>query len=103
MINRCEFLHRAEGALLTTSMALAAPKLARAADDEDIGELTLNDPISFSGQIAFTAGGTDAGMMFGYFNTKDVTYTARHPKDYRPKLHEQTVVHVPYPENGRKY
>jgi hypothetical protein len=38
---------------------------------DDIGELTLDDPISFSGQIAFTAGGTDAGMMFGYFNKTD--------------------------------
>src|SRR5262249_20086950 len=38
---------------------------------DDIGELTLDDPISFSGQIAFTAGGTDAGMMFGYFNKDD--------------------------------
>jgi hypothetical protein len=190
---------------------------------DDVGELTLDDPISFSGQIAFTAGGTDAGMMFGYFNDKDVkvelkdaesgapmpqtmvlaiegptrigyqfsaqlaptrqlashsdgpifvpdgkkrpftfkydpkenngvgritvsiddvvhkldltpqqraagtkfnrfglmnirrggkyvtvyfddlSYTARRPKDYRPMQHEQAIVHVPYPENGRKY
>ena len=190
---------------------------------DDIGELTLNDPIAFSGQIAFTAGGTDAGMMFGYFNSKDATvelkdaesgapmpqtmvlaiegptrigyqfsaqlaltrqlsshtdgpvfvpdgtkhpftfkydpyankgvgrimmsiddvvhsvnltpeqrsagakfnrfgllnirrggkyvtvylddlnYTARHPQGYQPKRHDQAAVHVPYPENGRKY
>ena len=36
-----------------------------------IGHLTLDDPISFSGSIAFTDGATDAGMFFGYFNTKE--------------------------------
>ncbi len=190
---------------------------------DDIGRLTLDDPISFSGQIAFTAGGTDAGMAFGYFNkisrmaeltdpesgaplpqtmlleiegptrigyylsaqlsptrtlashsegpifvptgekhhftfdydpsanngvgqitmsidneahTLDLTpqqraahvtfdrfgllnirrggkyvtvylddlrYTARRPADYRPRQYEQTITHVPYPPNGRKY
>jgi hypothetical protein len=190
---------------------------------DDVGQLTLDDPISFSGQIAFTAGGTDAGMMFGYFSKKDslvdltdpvsgspqpqtmvlaiegptrigynfsaqltptralsshsdgpifvpdgvkhsfsfqydphanrnvgritikldndvrtldltpkqrtagatfdrfgllnirrggkyvtvylddLTYTARHPRDYRSKSYEQSVVHVPYPPNGRRY
>jgi hypothetical protein len=35
---------------------------------DDIGELTLDDPISFSGTINFVAAGTDASMMFGYFN-----------------------------------
>jgi hypothetical protein len=38
---------------------------------DDIGALTLDDPISFSGHIAFTAGATDAGMMLGYFNASD--------------------------------
>jgi hypothetical protein len=38
---------------------------------DDVGKLTLNDPIRFSGSIAFTAGGTDAGMFFGYFNRKE--------------------------------
>jgi hypothetical protein len=33
----------------------------------------------------------------------DLNYTARRRKDYRPVQHEQKVVHVPYPENGRKY
>jgi hypothetical protein len=36
-----------------------------------------------------------------YFD--DMNYTARRPKDYQPAQHEQKVVHVPYPENGRKY
>jgi hypothetical protein len=51
---------------------------------DDIGELTLEDPISFSGQIAFTAGGTDAGMMFGYFNTKDVMANLVEPESGAP-------------------
>jgi hypothetical protein len=38
---------------------------------DDVGRLTLDDPIEFAGQIAFTAGATDAGMFFGYFNVKD--------------------------------
>jgi len=36
---------------------------------DEIGMLTLEDPLMFSGQIAFVAGGTDAGMAFGYFNS----------------------------------
>lgn len=35
---------------------------------DDVGELTLEDPISFSGSISFTEGMTDAGAFFGYFN-----------------------------------
>lgn len=38
---------------------------------DDVGTLTLDDPIQFSGNIAFTAGATDAGMFFGYFNRKE--------------------------------
>lgn len=38
---------------------------------DNIGSLTLNDPISFSGSIAFVAGTTDAAMYFGYFNSKE--------------------------------
>jgi hypothetical protein len=33
----------------------------------DVGELTLDDPISFSGTICFTDGMTDAAAYFGYF------------------------------------
>ncbi len=35
---------------------------------DDVGLLTLDDPISFSGTICFTAGMTDASAYFGYFN-----------------------------------
>jgi hypothetical protein len=38
---------------------------------DDVGELTLDDAISVSGTIAFVNGGTDASMMFGYFNRAD--------------------------------
>jgi hypothetical protein len=35
---------------------------------DDVGTLTLDDPISFSGTICFTDGMTDAAAFFGYFN-----------------------------------
>jgi hypothetical protein len=38
---------------------------------DDVGKLTLDDPVRFSGKIAFTGGATDAGMFFGYFNKKE--------------------------------
>ena len=37
---------------------------------DDIGRVTLDDPIDFSGSVAFTDGGTDSGMFLGYFNAK---------------------------------
>jgi hypothetical protein len=35
---------------------------------DDVGALTLDDPISFSGTICFVDGMTDAAAFFGYFN-----------------------------------
>ncbi|MGE5310958.1 MAG: hypothetical protein ACM3MN_04380, partial [Nitrospirota bacterium] len=35
---------------------------------DDVGGMTLDDPVKFSGNISFVNGGTDAGMFFGYFN-----------------------------------
>src|SRR5690606_12110038 len=35
---------------------------------DNVGELTLDDPIAFSGSICFTEGMTDAAAYFGYFN-----------------------------------
>lgn len=35
---------------------------------DDVGRLTLDDPISFSGIICFTDGMTDAAAYFGYFH-----------------------------------
>jgi hypothetical protein len=37
---------------------------------DDIGKLTLDDPISFSGQVCFTADSTDSGMQIGYFSAE---------------------------------
>jgi hypothetical protein len=39
---------------------------------DDIGELTLDDPVSFSGKVCFVNDSTDAGMQIGYFNSKDL-------------------------------
>src|SRR5262249_25835259 len=38
---------------------------------DDVGELTLQDPISFSGTICFIDGMTDAAAFFGYFNREN--------------------------------
>lgn len=38
---------------------------------DEVGQLTLDDPVHFSGKIAFTEGSTDAGMFFGYFRAAD--------------------------------
>jgi hypothetical protein len=35
---------------------------------DEIGMLTMDDPIAFSGQICFVDGMTDASVFFGYFN-----------------------------------
>ena len=37
----------------------------------DIGSLTLEDPISFSGMINFVEGAVDGRMLLGYFNKSD--------------------------------
>ncbi|MBX3442186.1 MAG: hypothetical protein KF774_07245 [Planctomyces sp.] len=42
---------------------------------DDVGELTLDDPISFSGSICFTDGMTDAAAYFGYFNSDNQVET----------------------------
>jgi hypothetical protein len=38
---------------------------------DDVGKLTLNDPISFSGHICFSEGAVDGRMLLGYFNKKE--------------------------------
>jgi hypothetical protein len=39
---------------------------------DDIGKLTLDDPISFSGNVCFVSDSTDAGMQIGFFNAKEM-------------------------------
>jgi hypothetical protein len=51
---------------------------------DDIGKLTLDDPISFAGSVCFTAGNTDAGMFFGYFNAQSRKVTITDPKADAP-------------------
>jgi hypothetical protein len=51
---------------------------------DDVGKLTLDDPISFSGSIAFTDGATDAGMFFGYFNREERLKTFTGAEDAAP-------------------
>jgi len=46
---------------------------------DECGPLTLDDPISFSGNIAFANGMTDASMYIGYFNA--ATYRVPLEKD----------------------
>ena len=38
---------------------------------DDVGQLTLDDPISFSGTLCFVKESTDAGMFIGFFNLED--------------------------------
>lgn len=38
---------------------------------DEIGTLTLDDPIQFSGKVSFIEGSTDAGMFFGFFRAQD--------------------------------
>jgi len=38
---------------------------------DEVGRLTLDDPIRFSGKITFIEGSTDAGMFFGFFRAED--------------------------------
>lgn len=38
---------------------------------DDVGELTLEDPVSFTATANFVDGATDAGMFLGYFNARE--------------------------------
>ncbi len=38
---------------------------------DDVGRLTLDDRIHFSGKLSFLEGSTDAGMFFGFFRAED--------------------------------
>ena len=55
---------------------------------DEVGELTLDDPLSFSGTINFVNGGTDASMMFGYFNRGDqlIELKPAEGKSYKPQV-----------------
>jgi len=43
----------------------------------DIGQLTLEDPIKFSGKVVFTEGAVDGRMLIGYFNKAEKLATVK--------------------------
>src|SRR5204862_3176897 len=54
---------------------------------DEIGELTLDDPIWFSGNVSFLHDSTDAGMYLGFFNKKDLTADLTN----RPQKHKTAM------------
>jgi hypothetical protein len=61
---------------------------------DDVGQLTLDDPISFSGNICNVDGQPDSGMMFGYFNTK-----ALKTEDFKQRLDQSMGLFVEGPSS----
>jgi hypothetical protein len=57
---------------------------------DDVGKLTLDDPIEFSGDIAFIDGATDGDVVIGYFNKHErlAEFTGGN-RDYPPNLATQ--------------
>ena len=73
----------------------------------DVGKLTLDDPISFEGQLAFIDGGTDGDVFFGYFNEASrmtefpVEGTQRdYPPDLAERLGGRRNIHLGFDERG---
>ena len=50
---------------------------------DEVGPLTLDDPLSASGKLAFTAAGSDSGVYLGWFNSK-----AKRAKDVVKQDHD---------------
>lgn len=51
---------------------------------DDIGRLTLDDPIEFSGRVCYVNESTDSGMYIGFFNKADLTRDlAKRPKQWK--------------------
>jgi hypothetical protein len=51
---------------------------------DEVGDVTLDDPISFSGSINFVTGMTDAAGYFGYFNDQSQMQTLKSAADEYP-------------------
>jgi hypothetical protein len=64
---------------------------------DDIGELTLDDPISFSGNVSNVAGQPDSGMMFGFFSTN-----ALKTEDFKQRLDQSMGLFVEGPSSVGK-
>jgi hypothetical protein len=54
---------------------------------DDVGQLTLDDPISFSGNLVFVDGATDGDVYIGFFNKqqRNAEFTGGN-RDYPPDL-----------------
>lgn len=67
---------------------------------DDIGILTLDDPISFSGNICFVAASTDSGMFFGYFSAREqMARMTEHQRGY--PLNDMMGIFVDGPNGSR--
>ena len=56
---------------------------------DDVGTLTLDDPISFSGNLVFVDGATDGDVQIGFFNKQQrLTEFTGGNRDYPPNLAE---------------
>jgi hypothetical protein len=59
---------------------------------DDVGTLTLDDPISFSGNVCFTHDSTDTGMYFGFFNRKDYTADFTSPPKLKAPINSMGIL-----------
>lgn len=72
---------------------------------DDVGKLTLDDPISFSGTLAFIDGATDGDVNIGYFNKQQRMVELKGGnRDYPPDLAEKKGgrrnIHLGFDQRG---
>jgi hypothetical protein len=67
---------------------------------DDVGNLTLDDPIRFSGNICFVSASTDSGMFFGYFNAREQMARITDPRAGYP-LNDMLGIEVDGPNQSR--
>lgn len=58
----------------------------------DVGELTLDDPLAFSGSIAFIEGQPDSGVAFGYFDRRELMKEISDESRGHPLAHSLGIV-----------
>jgi hypothetical protein len=72
---------------------------------DPVGTLTLDDPISFSGELVFVDGATDGDVQIGFFNAEQrkAVFTGGN-RDYPPNLAEQkgarNKIHLGFDKRG---
>ncbi len=109
MMKRREFLNRSQCTLLAAGATLATASFTAAARPRlalDIGlgpQSFLDDSIIETKFNRFGLMNIRRGGKYVTVYLDDLSYTARHPADFRPAQHKQTIVTVLYPENGRKF